>query len=419
MIPRATPEPKSLKQQQQQHQYLFSLPSYLGTPSPHPSPFNYKYLHKHHLSPTITATTFFPPPSEPQHTSEETKNKKNRQYQYNKAYIKKLKQDGKFEQHKERVRMYNAKRRQTLNILAKTYGLSIRKMEQRLKETKKTTGVDLLSIAIKGDQQQKVEHGSKRMKIAEDAVLNNDMPSARTPLQQQQVDVSINAGTTASKDIPAAQTYLAQRCAQTPQLTQASLEKKESKKLPAKNKVITPSTTPRPVVNTTDNYNSEKQKKNKHNQHNRAYRDKLKQDKRRYEEHKEKARQYNEKRRKKLRAMAKETGLTMKEMEKTIREAKIVSALTVTASKEAEELTPPPPVPTRHLVPVVVPPVPRPPLQAAAATTNCLDILSDAASIVLSQSHHFHQTPMSPRRQHRTVSEDNGDTSMEGVRSNW
>jgi len=326
--------------------------------------------------------------------------------------------------------MYNAKRRQTLNIMAKTYGLSIRKMEQTLKETKKTTGVDLLSIAIKGDQQPKNVDGSNMKEVAEDnAALNNDMPSARTPLQQQ-VDVSNNnAGTTSSKDIPAAQTYLAQRCSQTPQLSEASLKKKEMKKLPvaAKNKVITPSPTPRPVNNTTtsaathtDNYNSEKQKKNKHNQHNRAYRDKLKQDKRRYEEHKEKARQYNEKRRKKLRAMAKETGLTMKEMEKTIREAKIISALTVTASKEAEELTPPPPpVPTRrHLIPVVVVPQPlRPPLQTTATATNCLDILSDAASIVLSQSHHHRHTLMSPRRQHRTVSEDNGDTSMEEVRS--
>ena len=111
--------------------------------------------------------------------------------------------------------------------------------------------------------------------------------------------------------------------------------------------------------------------------------------------------------------MAKETGLTMKEMKKTIREAKIISALTVTASKEAEKLRP---VPTRHLIRV-------PPLQLEAATTNCLDILSDAASIVLSQSDHPHQqqqpqhsntfTPLSPRRQHRTVSEDNCDASME------
>jgi len=400
------------------------------TPSPHPHqkkeplPSPYNLIYKHHL-PSITATVV-PPPSEPQHTSEETKRQKTRQY--NKAHREKLKQDGKFEQHKERIRRYNAKRRQTLNIMAKKYGTSVRKMEQTLKETKKNTGVDLLSIAIKGDQ-PKGGNGSKMKEVAEDAALNNDMPIARTPLQQH-VDVSNNAATT-FMDIPAAQTYLAQRCSQTPQLTQASMKQDETKRLPkpaaaaaaaaaaAKNKkFITPNTKPLPVGNTatptaTHTYNSEKQKKTKHNQHNRAYRDKLKQDKRRYEEHKEKARQYNEKRRKKLRAMAKETGLTMKEMEKTIKEAKIISALTVTASKEAEKLTPA--VPTRHLIPasVLLPP-PRPPLQAA--TTNCLDILSDAASIVLSQSH-MH-TPLSPRRQHRTVSEDNGDTSMEEVRSN-
>jgi len=328
--------------------------------------------------------------------------------------------------------VYNAKRRQTLNIMAKEYGLSVRKMEQTLKETKKNTGVDLLSIAINGEQ-TKDEH---KEEAADEARNNNNNNKSIAKTPQQQVDVVDNAVTT-SNDIPAAQTYLAQRCSQTPQPSsslrplpsQTSLQNEEKKDLTkasaatvvaAENQVITPSTTPPPGRNdaaptATHTDNPEKQKKNKHNQHNRAYRDKLKQDKRRYEEHKEKARQYNEKRRKKLRAMAKETGLTMKEMEKTIREAKIISALTVTASKEAEKLRP---VPTRHLIRV-------PHLQLEAATTNCLDILSDAASIVLSQSdNHHHQqqqqpqhsntfTPLSPRRQHRTVSEDNCDASME------
>ena len=333
--------------------------------------------------------------------------------------------------------MYNAKRRQTLNVMAKEYGLSVRKMEQKLKETKKNTGVDLLSIAVNGDQ-RKEDKGSNNAKeeVADDAARNKNISTQMTPPQQQQqhrVDAVKNNG------IPAAQTYLAQHCcSQTPQPS-SSVKTEETKELTkqgakttvaAKNKVITPSTTPPPggsnlsapppppPPTATPIDNPEKQKKNKHNEHNRAYRDKLKQDKRRYEEHKEKARQYNEKRRKKLRAMAKETGLTMKEMEKTIREAKIISALTMTASKEAEKLTPVPTSstttttpPTRHLIPVVT--NPRPPLQATSA--NCLDILSDAASMVLSQSHHQYQlhTPISPRRQYRTVSEDNCDSSME------
>jgi len=447
MIPRTTPS-QVLKQPRQEQLLPGQLLLSSVTPSPHPhqkkgrqlkSPIY--HLHKKHTLPSQTATAVPPDTkhSSSQEDEEEEEAKKQKTRQYNKAHREKLKQDGKFETHKERVRLYNAKRRQTLNVMAKEYGLSVRKMEQKLKETKKNTGVDLLSIAVNGDQ-RKEDKGSNNAKeeVADDAARNKNISTQMTPPQQQQQQQQVHS--VKNNGIPAAQTYLAQHCcSQTPQPS-SSVKTEETKELTkqgakttvsAKNKVITPSTTPPPgginlsapptttATTATSIDNPEKQKKNKHNEHNRAYRDKLKQDKRRYEEHKEKARQYNEKRRKKLRAMAKETGLTMKEMEKTIREAKIISALTMTASKEAEKLTPVPTSstttttpPTRHLIPVVTNPR-LPPLQATSA--NCLDILSDAASMVLSQSHHQYQlhTPISPRRQYRTVSEDNCDSSME------
>ena len=315
--------------------------------------------------------------------------------------------------------------------MAKENGTSVRKMEQTLKETKKITGVDLLSIAVNGDEQIKEDVVAEEEE-APNKKADTPVTTAKTP-QHQKVDVS-NAMTT-PKGIPVAQAYLAQRC-QPPEPSSLSSSlptptslKKEGKKTltkaaTAENKVITPSTTPPPPVGNAPKATApppaepEKKQKSKHNQHNRVYRDKLKQDKRRYEEHKEKARQYNEKRRKKLRAMAKETGLTMKEMEKTIKEAKIISALTVTASKEAEKFMTPV-LNTPHLIGV------SPSPHHHAIATNCLDILSDAAFIVLSQSHHQQQqpppphqrttnthTPSSPIRQPRTVSEDNFDSSM-------
>lgn len=411
MITRTTPKPKLPKPQP----LCLLLPissSSSVTPSPHPhqkgslSPVC-AHLHNSNLPTTAIIAT-----------KTNTQDKKEKARQYNKAHREKLKRNGRFEEHKERVRQYNAKRRQTLNTMAKENGLSVRKMAQTLKETKENTGVDLLSIAINsGDDQSNDE--------TKEVVTNTPVPT--TP--QLKVDVH-NAVTTPKSDIHAAQAYLAQRCQPTqtspslsPLPTPPTSKEEETKNLTkvvaTANTVITPSTIPpggiaappiaAPVVENED------QKKSKHNEHNRAYRDKLKQDKRRYEEHKEKARQYNEKRRKKLRAMAKETGLTMKETEQTIKEAKIISALTMTASKEAEKSIP---FSTPHLIGV------SPPPQAAA--TNCLDILSDAASIVLSQSHHHQQqrhqhtrtlTPPSPRRQHRTVSEDNYDSSLMEVNS--
>ena len=112
-------------------------------------------------------------------------------------------------------------------------------------------------------------------------------------------------------------------------------------------------------------------------------------------------------------------------MEKTVSEAKIISALTVTASKEAEKFQPVPVmVPSypsygyRSFVPHLIgmSPCPRP----RVPDRNCLVILSDAASIVLSKSQVKQRGQFqcadtiasSPRRQHRAVSED---SSMEMI----
>ena len=344
------------------------------------------------------------------------------------------------------TRNYHCRRRQVLNEMAKEYGVSVRKVEQIMKETKKYTGVDLLSNALKGiNNQQGNNHNVKEA-----------LKFAKT-LQQSYINGEYNTLAVLklkAHPIPAAQIYLAQRCQQpsssslvSPQ-SQASSQGEKSEDINngaatttnthKHGKVTTPDSsnlkTPPPLeiisssqasTATQDADQAAKEKKSKHNQHNKVYRDKLKKDKRRYEQHKEKARLYNEKRRKKLRAMAKETGLTLKEMEKTISEAKIISALTVTASKEAEKFQPVPVVvpsyPSygyRRFVPHLIGMSPCP--QPRVPDTNCLGILSDAASIVLSKSQVKKQgrfqcadaITSSPRRQHRAVSEDNSDAPV-------
>lgn len=395
--------------------------------------------------------------------------KKEKTRQYNKAHRDKLKRDGKLEDHKERVRVYNAKRRQALNTMARENGLSVRKMEQTLKETKKSTGVDLLSKAIHGEKEESYLH-SKILPTLSDKMISNDntslqlmtpkaiSTSATSQQQQQQAQPSPPSSSSPSPRLPSlsnpscdtgdnkmlrGEAQLLKAVEQKPAKNNdtPAVKKKNKRKAtvspdvtvvttPANNnkatKVARPTptpargggqqkqpTTPSQQASTTTPvivFETEKRKKDKHNHHNRVYRDKLKQDKRRYEEHKEKARQYNERRRKKLRAMAKEAGVSMKEMEKTIKEAKIISALTITASKEAETSscsllsTPRKDVP--HVIGRVSPPQEeddrRDDHEQRRERLNSLDILSNAASILLSQ-----QPPSSPTRQFRAVSEDN------------
>lgn len=418
--------------------------------------------------------------------------KKEKTRQYNKAHREKLKRDGKLEDHKERIRQYNAKRRQALNTMARENGLSVRKMEQTLKETKKSTGVDLLSKAIHGEKKESYLHS----KILPGKMISNDNTSLQhmtscQPHRSNATDCTPNKANATAVAASQQQQHQTQPCPPSssstsppPSLSNPSCDTGDNKMLrgeeqllkatveqnPAKNNdtpavkkknkrkatvspdvtvVTTPAnnnnkakvarptptpargggqqqpTTPSQASTTTTSstpaivVETEKRKKDKHNHHNRVYRDKLKQDKRRYEEHKEKARQYNERRRKKLRAMAKEVGVSMKEMEKTIKEAKIISALTITASKEAETSsccllsTPQKDVP--HVIGRVSPPQEEDEHHhdhhQRRERLNSLDILSNAASILLSQqpmsTDSSNATPSSPTRQFRAVSEDN------------
>ncbi len=413
--------------------------------------------------------------------------KKEKTRQYNKAHREKLKRDGKLEDHKERVRQYNAKRRQALNTMARENGLSVRKMEQTLKETKKSTGVDLLSEAIHGEKKESYLHSKILPATLSDKMISNDNTSLQhmtscQPHRSNATDCTPNKATATA--VAASQQQAPQPSSSSPspppslsnpscdttgnnkmlrgeaQLLKAveqkpakdnntpAVKKKNKRKAtvspdvtvttPAnknnKAKVARPTptpargggqqqqpTTPSQQASTTTTpvivVETEKRKKDKHNHHNRIYRDKLKQDKRRYEEHKEKARQYNERRRKKLRAMAQEVGMSMKEMEKTIKEAKIISALTITASKEAETSsccllsTPQKDVP--HVIGRVSPPQEENDHhhQQRERANSSLDILSNAASILLSQqpmsTDSSNATPSSPTRQFRAVSEDN------------
>ena len=383
--------------------------------------------------------------------------------------------------------------------MARENGLSVRKMEQTLKETKKSTGVDLLSKAIHGEKKESYLH-SKILPTMSDKMISNDNTSLQhmtssQPHRSNATDFTPNKANATAVAASQQQQHQAQPCPPSssspsppPSLSNPSCDTGDNKMLrgeaqllkateqkPVKNndtpavkkknkrkatvspdvtvvttpannsnkakaKVARPTPTPArgggqqkqpttpsqqasaattttPAIVVVE---TEKRKKDKHNHHNRVYRDKLKQDKRRYEEHKEKARQYNERRRKKLRAMAKEVGVSMKEMEKTIKEAKIISALTITASKEAETSsccllsTPQKDVP--HVIGRVSPPQEEDDHHhdhhLRRERLNSLDILSNAASILLSQqpmstTDSSNATPSSPTRQFRAVSEDN------------